>query len=168
MVYTVRGAIPIIPAKIQQLKADEDKPLPAPHATLPVKPAWAVIPDGVDEEGANSSVKALTGATIPSISQPRRLWRIESNTSTTLEEALRGTAILEWPRIEIWKKETVEQEVRNGSVELIERREFDPVRSKKRKLEREEEGLQDEPGQTQIAFDQGSESSEVEEEEANA
>lgn len=135
-------------------KKEEDKPLPAPHSSLPAKPAWAVDLVQVEEEeedvssghqevvakGADEN-PTTTQASIEQDEQERRkrearkvarrYWKVPLDTTTakmTLQDALKGTAILEWPDFEIWPREIVEHMVAREEVEFVARRDFDPER----------------------------------------
>lgn len=129
--YVPRDAQPIIPARIEGQKPKEDIPLPAPPSSLPAKPTWAALPDVEQEEPSPETIKPKVPTTTA-----RKVWLVKaSSDSLTLEDALRGTAVLEWPEFEIWPTATVDKILSKGTLEYAERRDFDPDRNRKRKRE---------------------------------
>ena len=167
MIHSVQGAPPIIPSKFSKCTEDDAKPLPAPHASLPMKPAWAALPEAETQSfSATVPLEAKPPSKSPKV-PARRVWHIPCDASTTLENALRGTAILEWPVIEVWSNEKAEKSIRDGTLELAERREFDPDRGRKRKFadgEGSDGNTQDRshPKITAMEHDPDSDSEEVE------
>lgn len=68
--------------------------------------------DSDDEESATKEVRARQVYLVSATREP----------ATTLEQALQGTSVLEWPEFEIWPRETVEKEIAEGRMVYVERR----------------------------------------------
>ena len=130
---------PIIPASEAKAKEalnkaleEEEmaKPLPMPHSSLPSRPNWteaAPAPDTTHVETAVVLTKANTEEaphTTPATAHAKRYWRIERPLTDTLESALCGTVILEWPEFELWSLDLFEQELRAGTIEIMDKRSY--------------------------------------------
>lgn len=146
-----RNGEPLIPASEQSneqaktVKA-EDRPLPAPHASLPIKPTW--LPDiaPADEADNVADIAEEFGAELPSRHtfslQAKKYWQIDPLGEQTLEDALCGTTILEWPEFELWPRRYLEQKTEAKQIELVQKREY--TRKAWNKREREPASEQDE------------------------
>lgn len=148
--YIPRNAVPIVPAAITRLEAekrrvkaeaDAKKPLPAAPSSLPSRPSWLPAVEGVElpyaieevvqddvgrpEEQSGAGASAMNAYAAVLSNTARRVWKIGSvtmDTGVTVEDALRGTSILEWPEFELWPTEVVQRELKQGTLELAERR----------------------------------------------
>jgi len=85
--------------------------------------------DGESSETDSDTSDSSTDEDAQSPIAVRKVWRVDfgdspdiADSKTTLGQALKGIAILEWPEIEVWPRELVESDIRDGRLELTERR----------------------------------------------
>lgn len=163
VVFSSTSKEPIVPAsesKAQEAIAqalDEEamaKPLPMPHASLPSRPSWvenAPAPETVPTEPAVNHLEAAdpeqTLSTTLAKTHARRYWRVERPCTETLESALCGSVILEWPEFELWPRQMFEDQVRDGSIEIIEKRSYN--RNKKHGRAEEAQEADEQPHEEQ-------------------
>lgn len=122
--YVPPNAQPIVPARIGSRK--EEKGLAPAPASLPVKPAW--IPEvAADEPVTFDEAEEVEPAAKP-YSTARQVWQVSlrnGDRPTTLQEALNGTSIVEWPKFEVWPSSVVLKLVTERKLEFVTRREPD-------------------------------------------
>lgn len=70
---------------------------------------------------ASASAQSQTTPKPPTVVLPtaRRLYRIPVDSTTTLQDALSGSSILETPLFELWPRETLAAQVSRGKIEVL-------------------------------------------------